>query len=81
MKKVTVTLKENVARWARIKAAEQDKSLSKFLDDLLEERMRHESDYEAARGGFMAGKPFAFREPGEKLPARDEIHERKRLGR
>ncbi len=81
MKNVTVTLKEHVARWARIKAAEQDKSLSKFLSDLLEERMKHESDYEAARRRFMAGKPFAFREPGEKLPTRDEIHDRTRLRR
>jgi hypothetical protein len=34
--------------------------------------MRHESDYEtayeAARRRFMAGKPFAFRQPGEKFP-------------
>ena len=57
MKNVTLSLKENVARWARIKAAEQGKSLSKFLGDLLEERMRHESDYEAARRRFMAGSP------------------------
>lgn len=81
MKKITVTLKEDVARWARIKAAKQDKSLSKFLGDLLEERMRHESDYEAARRRFMAGKPFAFRKPGEKRPTRDDIHDRKDLRR
>ena len=80
MKNVTVSLNEN-----RIRAAEQGKSLSQFLGDLLEERMRHESDYEtayeAARRRFMAGKPFAFRQPGEKLPTRDEIHDRKRLRR
>ncbi len=81
MKNVTITLKEAVARWARIKAAEHDKSLSRFLSDLLEERMRHETDYEAARRRFMAGKPFAFRKPGEKLPTRDEIHDRKRVRR
>jgi hypothetical protein len=81
MKNVTVTLKANVARWARIKAAEQDKSLSKFLSDLLEQRMGHETDYEAARRRFMAGKPFAFRKTGEKLPTRDEIHDRKGLRR
>ena len=51
--------------------------MSRFLADLLEERMRHESDYEAARRRFKAGKPFAFREPGEKLPTRDEIYDRK----
>jgi hypothetical protein len=81
MKNVTVSLKENVAHWARVKAAEQDKSLSKFLGELLEERMSHESDYEAARRRFMRGKPFAFRDPGEKIPTRDEIHDRKGLRR
>ena len=77
MKNVTISLDETLARWARVKAAEQDKSLSRFLADLLEERMRHESDYEAARRRFKAGKPFAFREPGKKLPTRDEIYDRK----
>ncbi len=77
VKNVTISLKESLARWARVKAAEQGKSLSRFLADLLEERMSHESDYDAARRRFMAGKPFAFRKPGEKLPTRDEIHDRK----
>ncbi len=77
MKNVTVSLDASVARWARIKAAEQDKSLSRFRAELLEERMKHESDYDAARRRFKEGKPFAFREPGEKLPTRDEIYDRK----
>ncbi len=77
MKNVTVTLDETVARWARVKAAEQDKSLSRFLSELLEERMRHDADYEAAYRRFLATKPFAFREPGERLPTRDEIYDRK----
>jgi hypothetical protein len=77
MKNVTISLNESIARWARVKAAEQDKSLSRFLADLLEERMKHESEYQQARRRFMAGEPFAFREPGEKLPTRDEIHDRK----
>ena len=69
MKNVTVTLKEDVARWARVKAAEQDKSPSKLGGP-------------AGRADrFMAGQPFAFREPGEKLPTRDEIHDRKWLRR
>jgi hypothetical protein len=78
---VTISLDEATARWARVKAAEQDKSLSRFLADLLEERMRLESDYEAAHRRFKAGKPFSFREPGEELPTRDEIHDRKVLRR
>lgn len=81
MRNVTISLDEAVARWARVKAAEQDKSLSRFLAEMLEDRMRHDADYEAARQRFLSGKPFAFREPGEKLPTREEIYDRKVLRR
>jgi hypothetical protein len=77
MKNVTISLNETVARWARVKAAEQDKSLSRFLADLLEARMKQESDYEAARKRFASVKPVRLREPGEKLPSRDELYDRK----
>jgi hypothetical protein len=77
MKNVTISLDERLARWARVKAAEQDKSLSRFLADLLEQLRKQESNYEAARRRFKAGKPFPFREPGERLPSRDEIYDRK----
>ena len=38
MKNVTITLPEDLARRARIEAAKQDKSLSRFVADLLAER-------------------------------------------
>ena len=39
LKNVTVTLEEEVARWARIEAARQDTSVSRFLGDILKQRM------------------------------------------
>jgi hypothetical protein len=77
MKNVTISLDETVARWARVKAAEQDKSLSRFLAELLEELMKHEADYDAAYRRFLSVKPVCLREPGEKLSTRDEIYDRK----
>jgi hypothetical protein len=38
MKNVTITLPDDVARRARVEAARQDKSLSRFVADLLAER-------------------------------------------
>jgi hypothetical protein len=38
MKNVTITLPEDLARKARVEAAKQDKSLSRFVADLLAER-------------------------------------------
>jgi hypothetical protein len=82
MKNVTITMPEKLARWARVKAAEQDKSLSRFLADLLEERMRRESgDHAEFLKTFRSVKPVRLREPGEKLPYRDELYDRKVLRR
>jgi hypothetical protein len=38
MKNVTITLPDDLARKARVEAAKQDKSLSRFVADLLAER-------------------------------------------
>ena len=42
MKNVTVTLEEDLARWARVKAAGEMKSLSRFIAILLEQKRRAE---------------------------------------
>lgn len=39
MKNVTITLSEDTARWLRIKAAQDDVSVSRWIGELLE-RMR-----------------------------------------
>ncbi len=78
MKNVTISMKENVARWARIRAAEQDKSLSRFVGDVLERLMENGADrHEEFLTTFRSIKPVRLREPGEKLPTRDELHDRK----
>ena len=45
MKNVTISLPDDLARRARVEAAKEDKSLSRFIADLLAERCaREESD-------------------------------------
>ena len=39
LRNVTVTLEEDVARWARMEAAQRDTSVSRLLGELLKERM------------------------------------------
>lgn len=39
VRKVTVTLEEDVAQWARIEAARRDTSVSRLLGELLKEHM------------------------------------------
>lgn len=74
---VTIVLEEEVARWARVAAAERDTSLSRFLGGLVRQQMLEERDYKAAMRAFLAVKPAPRKEPGP-YPRRDEIHQRVR---
>jgi hypothetical protein len=74
---VTITLEDDVARWARIKAAERDTSVSQLVGEMLKEKMRDDDGYEAAmREHFAMVKPIALRKPGERFPTRDELYDR-----
>jgi plasmid stability protein len=75
MKNVTVTLDEDVARWARIWAARHETSVSRLLGELLQERMLQEEGYEAAMQQYLAAAPRALKTEGG-YPSRDAIHER-----
>jgi hypothetical protein len=77
MKNVTISLDERVARWARVKAAEEDKSLSRFLADLLEDRMGQDSNHREFVETFRSIEPVRLRRAGEKLPRREELYDRK----
>jgi hypothetical protein len=77
LRNVTITLEESVARWARIEAATQDTSVSRFLSNILTERMKANEGYEAAKSQALARKPF-LKSDGRYL-SREEIHDRARL--
>ena len=57
MKKVTITLQEDLARWLRVKAAEDDRSVSKWLAELLERMRFQEAAYETAMRRYLEVKP------------------------
>jgi hypothetical protein len=76
LRNVTVTLEEDVARWARIEAARQDTSVSRLLGELLKERMLSNDSYEKAMRRALGRKPF-LRSDGRYL-TREEAHDRSR---
>lgn len=78
MRTVTISLDEDLARKARMAAAERDMSLSRFVAELLRTAMDSDSDYEAARKAFFARPLRPLRGPGERLPTRDELYDRPR---
>jgi hypothetical protein len=77
MKNVTITMPEKLARWARVKAAEQDKSLSRFVADALETLMNGADSREEFLKTFRSIKPVRLRARGEKRPTREELYDRK----
>ena len=56
MKNVTITVDEEVARWARIEAAKRESSVSRMVGGMLAERMRAETAYEAAMDLFLGDR-------------------------
>ncbi|HWR59352.1 MAG TPA: DUF6364 family protein [Thermodesulfovibrionales bacterium] len=76
MKNVTITLDEKVARWARIRAAERDTSVSRLVGELLREKMGEEEGYDMAMKSYLSESPRALKSPKVSYPKRDEIHER-----
>ena len=53
VRNVTITLTPEVARWARIKAAERDTSVSRYVGELLEERMQDDLRYDTAMAQYL----------------------------
>ena len=76
MKNVTITLPEDTARWLRIKAAEDDRSVSRWIGELLERMRRQQDEYEVAMQRYLAMKPRKIEWPGGRRPTREELYDR-----
>lgn len=77
MKNLTVSLDEETARWLRLRAAEEDLSMSRFLADLLLEKRREEELYRHAQERALAVEPTTLRERSDDpLPKREDLYAR-----
>jgi hypothetical protein len=74
MKKVTITLDEDVAQWARVFAARNNTSVSQLLGQILKEKMYQEEEYQAAMSRYMSRK-YTMRSK-VRPPKREELHDR-----
>jgi hypothetical protein len=77
LRNVTVTLEEEVARWARVEAARKEKSVSRLLGEILKQRMLEEDGYERAMRRALGRK--AFLKTDGRYMSREEAHDRARL--
>lgn len=78
MKNITITLDEKTAAWARIHAAQRNQSLSRFVGEMLHEKMRESREYESAMRRFWAVGATNLSD-GKPYPSRDELYDRKNL--
>ena len=77
LRNITVTLEDEVARWARLEAAREDTSVSRLLGRILKQRMIEKDTYQRAMRRALARKPF-LKSDGPYL-SREEAHDRSRL--
>ena len=76
MRNVTITLDDETADWARIEAARQDTSVSRFVAGLLREQMGRGDRYEQARRSYLAQQPGDLSSGSGGYPSREELHQR-----
>jgi hypothetical protein len=78
MKNVTIVLDEEVARWARVKAAQENTSVSRLLGGILRRQMQEEDAYAASMQYFLSREPSVLKRGG-KYPARELLYDRGRV--
>jgi hypothetical protein len=79
MKNITITLDLEAAAWVRVHAAEQNKSVSRLVGEILHARMKERRDYQRAMRRYFSKPPLALRGAMAKPTLRDEIYDRPRV--
>lgn len=76
MKNVTITVEDDVLRWAKVWAASHDTSVSRMLGEELRRKMLSEKQYERAKKRFQAKTPQHLKPVGTSYPDRESLYER-----
>jgi hypothetical protein len=79
MKNITITLDADTARRARVRAAERNMSVSRYVGELLRKDIQESSEYDDAMKRYFGSNLVIRRQPGERRPTREELHDRAAL--
>lgn len=74
MKNITITIEPDVAKWAKIRAAKNDTSLSRMVGQMLKSEMLAEKRYQTSMKQFLSQSPLMIKASGQPYPSRDDIH-------
>jgi hypothetical protein len=75
MKNVTITLGEDLVSRARVEAAKEGKSLSRFVSELVERRVGRKKTQLEALEAFLAGPLLPLSDHQGRLPTREELYD------
>lgn len=75
MKNVTLTLDDEVVARARVAAAQQGKSLSKYVGELVERSVGRPLTQTEALERFLAGPLMDLTDENGKAPTRDQLYD------
>jgi hypothetical protein len=76
MANLTISVDERVIRWARIKAAELNTSVSRLVGEMLRDTMKRERGYDAARRAYLREEVGEISSGESSYPARDDLYDR-----
>jgi hypothetical protein len=76
MKNITITLDADMARHARVRAAQRNMSVSRYIGELVCKDIRESSEYQEAMKRYFSSNLVIRRQPGERRPTREELHDR-----
>ncbi len=76
LRNITITVSEEAAKWARMRAAEEDTSVSKLVGRMLEEQMRKTDEYWRAYERWKAIPAVPGADATRRM-SRAETHERR----
>lgn len=76
MKTVTIVLDEEVARWAKVGAAQHDTSVSRRLGEVLRKKMEGERACVQSKKRFLQKKPVKLKAEGSPYPKRETLYRR-----
>jgi hypothetical protein len=74
---MTITVSEEAARWARLKAADENTSVSKLVGRMIEEQMRRSDGYWQAYERWKKIGPIPAFDASKRLK-REELYDRGR---
>jgi len=79
VKNITISMPDELAHKVRVLAAKADTSMSQYLCQLAAEKAETDDGYTAAKVRYLSRDRNGLRLAGQKLPTRDEIHDRNAL--